>query len=175
MNTTTQAAPTGGSDGPMTPEQASHFSEHIKAQVQHVIAKVPLLGVVTWLMLQNSTTRHTLISELEWRVMPPLVRDQSRIYLQDNAPVAYVSWARLSDASAERYKFPPHHLSSTDWNSGENNWVVDLCAPFGGASDIIHVLRNTVFKGQALNQLSVAADGRPEVITWPASVDAPLA
>jgi len=116
----------------------------------------------------SEESRHTLLSELEWRVMPPLVLDQAKLYMRDEAPVAYVSWARLSDAAAARYQQAPHHLTSGDWQSGSQNWLIDLCTPFGGGSDIITELRQTVFKGQPLHQFSLGANGQLTTMTWPA-------
>ncbi len=153
---------------PLTEQQRQDLAGYANAQAHKVMAKIPLLGAITWLMMQQSGTRHTLLSELEWRVMPPLVLDQAKLYLRDEAPIAYVSWARLSDAASARYKRAPHHLASGDWQSGDQNWIVDLCAPFGGGSDIINELRSTVFKGQPLHQFSLAANGQVNAITWPA-------
>jgi cytolysin-activating lysine-acyltransferase len=153
---------------PLTDSQRQELAEFAKTQAHKVMSRIPLLGAVAWLMIQQSSTRHTLLSELEWRVMPALVVDQAKLYLRDDAPLAFVSWARLSHAATERYKNPPHHLASGDWKSGEHNWIVDLCTPFGGGSDIIQELRSTVFKGQTLNQFSVEANGKLGVITWPA-------
>ena len=153
---------------PLTEQQRQDLAGFAKAQAQKVISKIPLLGAVAWLMMQQNTTRHTLLSELEWRVMPPLVLEQAKLYLRDEAPIAYVSWARLSEAAAARYQLPPHHLANNDWKSGDQNWIIDLCTPFGGGSDIINELRRTVFKGQPLHQFSLAANGQLAAITWPA-------
>ena len=153
---------------PLTDQQRQELAEFTRTQAHKVMSKIPLLGAVAWLMLQQPSTRHTLLSELEWRVMPALVVDQAKLYLRDDAPLAYVSWARLSDGATERYKAPPHHLASGDWKSGEDNWIVDLITPFGGGADIVSELRNTVFKGQTLSQFSIGVDGKLSAITWPA-------
>ena len=121
--------------------------------------------------MQQSTTRYTLLSELEWRVMPALVLDQAKLYMREEAPVAYVSWARLSDAAATRYRQAPHHVNHGDWKSGDQNWLIDLCTPFGGANDIITELRSTIFKGQALHQFSLGVHGQLSTLTWPAVED----
>lgn len=155
-------------NSPLTEQQREELAGYAKAQAHKVMAKIPLLGAVAWLMMQQSTTRHTLLSELEWRVMPPLVLDQAKLYVRDEAPIAYVSWARLSDAAAARHQQAPHHLASGDWQSGSQNWLIDLCTPFGGGSDIITELRQTVFKGQTLHQFSLGANGQLTTITWPA-------
>lgn len=155
-------------NSPLTEPQREELAAYAKAQAHKVMAKIPLLGAVAWLMMQQSTTRHTLLSELEWRVMPPLVLDQAKLYMRDEAPIAYVSWARLSDTAAARYQQAPHHLANGDWQSGSQNWLIDLCTPFGGGSDIITELRSTVFKGQTLHQFSLGANGQLSTITWPA-------
>jgi cytolysin-activating lysine-acyltransferase len=109
----------------------------------------------TWLMLQHNTTRHTLISDQEWRVLPPLVLDQAKLYMRDNAPIAYVSWAKLSDKVAQRYSGAPHQLAAGDWQSGDQVWIVDLLTPFGGSAEVLRDLRNTVLKGQAIHHLTL--------------------
>jgi RTX toxin acyltransferase family len=73
------------------------------------------------------------------------------------------------------YKFSSRHSFSAGWKSGDQNWIVDLCTPFGGASDIIGELCKTVFKGQTLNQVSAGPDGKLVVITWPPAPDEPSA
>jgi cytolysin-activating lysine-acyltransferase len=147
-----------------TPELA----QFAKEQAQRVMGKIPLLGAVSWLMLQQSATRHTLLSELEWRVMPALVLDQAKLFMRENAPVAYVSWACLSVEAAQRYQQMPHHLSAADWKSGNQVWIVDLHAPFGGMQEVMKDLRESTFPGQEIHQLSVGGDGKIQPIRWPA-------
>lgn len=152
----------------LSPEKVQELTALVKGKAKQVIDKIPLLGAVGWLMMQQSSTRHTLLSELEWRVMPALVLDQSKLYMRDNAPIAYVSWARLSEVVAQRYKAAPHHLMAADWKSGEQIWIVDLCAPFGGVQEMMKDLRETVFARQEIHQFTLGADGQLKTLTWPA-------
>ena len=135
-----------------------------KAQAQRVIEKLPLLGPVTWLMMQQGPGRLAFVADLEWRVMPPLVLDQAKLYMRDGMPLAFVTWALLSDAVAERYRHAPHHLAPADWRSGEQLWIVDLFAPFGGAADVFKDLRSTVFPGKALRQLGAMNGETAEIV-----------
>lgn len=151
----------------LPPEELAALAALAKKQAQKVISKIPLLGPVTWLMMQQPASRHTLVSELEWRVLPALMLDQAKLYLKDEAPIAFVSWARLSDAVAQRYKTAPHQLTMTDWNSGDQVWLIDVLTPFGGAQDVLKDLREKVFAGQVVNQL-VPIPEAPKVIAWPA-------
>lgn len=153
----------------MSQSDVSEFAALLKKQAQRVVGKLPLLGAVGWLMMQQSATRHTLLSELEWRVMPPLVQEQAKLYMRENSPVAYVSWALLSPEAAARFASPPHHLAAADWQSGDQVWIVDLYAPFGGAQEVMQDLRSNIFPGKAIHQLHVAADGTIKSMAWPAS------
>jgi len=157
----------GSGDQTASDRGQEELAELVKAQAQRVIGKIPLLGAVGWLLMQQAATRHTLLSELEWRVMPALVLDQAKLYMRDGAPIAYVSWARLSDAVAQRYLAPPHHLMAADWQSGDQIWLVDLCAPFGSAQAVLDDLRSTVFAGQKVHQLDMDVDGRIKARIWP--------
>ena len=152
----------------LPPGELAELAALAKKQAQKVISKIPLLGPVTWLMMQQSASRHTLVSELEWRVLPPLMLDQAKLYLKDEALIAFVSWARLSDAAAQRYKDAPHQLTMTDWTSGDQVWLIDVLTPFGGAQDVLKDLREKVFPGQVIYQL-VPLPEAPKVIAWPAA------
>jgi cytolysin-activating lysine-acyltransferase len=149
-------------------QESQDLATYAKEQAQRVMGKIPLLGAVSWLMMQQVATRHTLLSELEWRVMPALVLDQAKLYMRKNAPVAYVSWARLSDDVAKRYQQAPHHLSASDWKSGEQIWIVDLCTPFGGIQEVMSDLRESMFAGQEIHQFTLGSDGQVKAMRWPA-------
>ncbi|WP_233202764.1 toxin-activating lysine-acyltransferase [Limnohabitans sp. JirII-31] len=148
--------------------QVQDLARYAKEQAHRVMKKIPLLGAVSWLMMQQSATRHTLLSELEWRVMPALVLDQAKLFMRESAPIAYVSWARLSDGVAARYQAPPYQLTPADWQSGDQIWLIDLCAPFGGAQEVMKDLRESVFAGQDIHQLALGEAGRLKTQVWPA-------
>lgn len=103
-----------------------------KARAQKVLEKLPMLGAVSWLMMQQSAVRHTLVSELDWRVMPALVLEQSKIYTRDGAPIAYVSWAKLSEAVAMRFANRPtslcHQIGNPETRCGWWIWLLHLAA-----------------------------------------------
>lgn len=151
----------------MNSSEIADFATLLKNQARRVVGKLPLLGAVSWLMMQQTATRHTLLSELEWRVMPALVLEQAKLYMREDSPIAYVSWARLSESVAQRYAAAPHQLTASDWQSGEQVWIVDLFVPFGGAQEVMNDLRNTVFAGRPVHQLHVGADGHLKPMVWP--------
>ncbi|RTL41666.1 MAG: toxin-activating lysine-acyltransferase [Burkholderiales bacterium] len=163
----------------LSPDEIDAWADQARKQARVVLHKIPLLGAVVWLMLNQPGTRHTLLSEMDWRVMPALALDQAKLYLRDDAPVAFVSWAILSPQVAERFASGPHHLAPSDWRSGQLEadgqvWVVDLLAPFGGTEQVLNELRTTVFPGRELRQL-LAGEGKARPLTWPAVASPDLA
>lgn len=150
----------------MQAQDNSSLVELAKQQADKVMGKVPLLGAVSWLLMQQNATRHTLLSELEWRVMPPLMLDQAKLYMRDKAPLAYVSWAFLSDEVAKRYQQAPHQLMPSDWKSGDQVWIVDLCTPFGGSQEVLKDLHEGVLSGKEVHQFTLGADGTVSAMTW---------
>ena len=152
----------------LSAEQLDQFAKLAKEQATKVISKVPALGAVSWLMMQQPNTKHMLLSELDWRVMPALTLDQAKLYLRDSFPIAYVSWAKMSPQAAERYKHAPHHVSPSDWKSGDQIWLVDFVTPFGGAKEVLADLREKVFAGQVLNQLVPTEALQAKAVSWPA-------
>jgi cytolysin-activating lysine-acyltransferase len=151
----------------MRPDEMEKLAAFAKEQATLVLGKIPMLGPVTWLLMQQSGTRHTLLSELEWRVMPALVLDQAKIYMRENAPIAYVSWAKMSGASVARYKTTPHQMIASDWKSGDQIWIIDLIAPFGGAQEVLKDLQEKVFPGQPIQQLVPNVAGEAKTLVWP--------
>lgn len=153
--------------GSLPPEELAGLAALAKQQAHRVLGKIPLLGPVTWLMLQQAAGRQTLVGELEWRVMPALMLDQAKLYLKDEAPVAFASWARLSEEVAQRYQAAPHQLTMADWASGEQIWLIDVFTPFGGAQEVLKDLREKLFAGQVVRQL-VPVGAQAKVMAWPA-------
>jgi cytolysin-activating lysine-acyltransferase len=156
--------------GPLPPEELAGLAALAKQQAHKVLGKIPLLGPVTWLMLQQATGRQTLLGELEWRVMPALMLDQAKLYLKDEAPVAFASWAKLSEEVAQRYQTAPHQLTMADWASGDQIWLIDVFTPFGGAQEVLKDLREKMFAGQVVRQLMPIGAQEARVMAWPAAV-----
>jgi len=151
----------------LPPEELAELAALAKQQARKVLGKIPMLGAVGWLMMQQAANRHTLLSELEWRVMPALVLNQAKLYLKDEAPMAFVSWAKLSEEVAQRYQVAPHQLTMADWASGEQIWLIDVFTPYGGALQIVEDLRGKIFAGQIVRQLMPAGPENAKVMLWP--------
>jgi cytolysin-activating lysine-acyltransferase len=122
---------------------------------------------VLWLLTQSPRHKFMFLADMEWYFLPPFRLRQFRVFHKDKAPIAFVSWAHVSDEVEERLKSGATRLKPEDWRSGENLWLIDLCAPFGGGEVILKELREKVFKGQKVKTLQPAPDGSGmAVVEW---------
>jgi cytolysin-activating lysine-acyltransferase len=147
------------------PTDIEQLAKFAAEQAQRVIKKIPLLGPVSWLLMNNASTRHAFFADLEWRVMPPLVLEQAKLYMRSEMPTAFVTWACLSDAVIERYSKPPFHLAPGDWKSGERVFLIDLIAPYGGVKDVVDDLKKTALAGKTIHQLAPESTTATKIIT----------
>ena len=108
------------------------------------------LSQVVWLMMCAASHKHLFITDLEWLVVPALLNRQYRIFRKNDVPVAYASWAMLTDETAARLKERGGRLKPNEWTEGKTATLIDLVAPFGGADEVLKELREQVFKGREL-------------------------
>ncbi|MBW8720584.1 MAG: toxin-activating lysine-acyltransferase [Polaromonas sp.] len=168
---TQEADPT---DASLSEDELRHLADLVKTQAKSAIGQLPLLGPVAWLMMRHPNTRHLSMVDLESRVMPALVLEQAKLFMREGMPLAFVSWARLSDDTALRFRTPPHRLAQADWQSGEQVWLVDVFTPFGGAAELIRDLRENVLSGEAVHQRGPVMDnGLAQPVRWEALVAQP--
>ena len=150
---------------PSTSHEAelARIAELARAQAKTVLAKLPALGPVAWLYMQAPGRKHSFLADLEWLAMPPLVLGQCKLYMKDEAPLAFASWAFLSADAASRYA-ATGKLAPADWKSGDEAWLIDLVAPFGGGERVLEDVRKTALGGRALKQLVPAEGGGVRVL-----------
>jgi cytolysin-activating lysine-acyltransferase len=133
-------------------------------------------GEVTWLMGRSPRHRHLFVADFDWLVGPPLALKQARIFRNPNkpldnkvagaassqvegTPLAFVSWAFVSDEVNERLKSGVIRLQPAEWRSGPYPWIVDIVAPFGGAEQAVAEVVKQVFGGKVVP----VAGGKPAV------------
>ncbi|MBF0110368.1 MAG: toxin-activating lysine-acyltransferase [Magnetococcales bacterium] len=107
-----------------------------------------ILGKAIWLMSKSPGHRRWEVGVIEDLVMEPIRRRQFKLYVKDNVPVAFVTWAWLSDEAEKGLIHSLMHLRSRDWHCGENLWIVDIVAPFGGEGHVLSDLIGKVFRNE---------------------------
>lgn len=61
------------------------------ASAKQELEKLPLLGPALWLFARDPLRRYTFVGDLDWRLLPPLVLDQCRLYSREGLPWAFVT------------------------------------------------------------------------------------
>jgi cytolysin-activating lysine-acyltransferase len=118
-----------------------------------------ILGVVTALMMDSPMHQHLFIADMKWLVVPPIQLQQFRIYRREGKPFAYVSWGMLSEEVGNRMKNGLNRLRPDEWNSGDQAWLIDLIAPFGGQGNVLKDLKQNHFSKQKLRVFRPTRDG----------------
>ncbi len=104
-----------------------------------------VLGEIVWLMSQSPLHKQLFIADLEWLVMAPVLNQQFRIFYAEDRPVGVLFWAHASEEVAARLAQGVTRLRPQDWKSGDELWVVEAIAPFGGAEEMVRDLKEKVF------------------------------
>jgi cytolysin-activating lysine-acyltransferase len=94
----------------------------------------PLAAAIS-LMLASPAHRHLFIADLEWRLLPAIAARQFRLIVKDERPLAFVTWAFVSDEvkarlTSESGPSGAGRLKPEEWRSGRNHVIVDFVSPF---------------------------------------------
>jgi cytolysin-activating lysine-acyltransferase len=88
------------------------------------------LGCLSWLWMNSPLHREWRVETFAKFILPPLHLNQFIIIEREGFPVAYCSWAFLSDEASFKYLNNPSNIELKDWKSGPNLWFIDWVAPF---------------------------------------------
>lgn len=129
--------------------------------------QVQTFADVVALMAASPPHRHLFLSDIEWLVMPPLMLGQCSLVRREGRPFAFVSWAFLGPDAAARMIQPQLRLRPADWKSGDEAWIIDVVAPFGGADVALKEVKARSFSGRKVKALQPAPDGKGlAVVEW---------
>lgn len=143
-------------DNKDAPKEDAMLKEHILAQAQKLIKRLPALGPVLLLYLQSAHRRLHFISDLEWLLLPPLVSGQCKLYMKEEYPISFVSWAFLSEEAEARLLLAGGRLRPEEWKSGDRLWLIDIVAPFGAGAveNMLDDIRKNEFPGRVIRLLA---------------------
>jgi len=151
------AAQAPGTVAPQAPEGATGVKPPTLSE---------LLGEITFMLAASPAHQLMFLSDLNWLVVPAVRLNQFRLVRKNGGPMAYVSWALVSDEVEERLKAGAKRLKPDEWRSGDNAWIIDLVAPLGNQDQIIEGLKKNVFAGREFKGLVPGADGKPSMKVW---------
>ena len=88
------------------------------------------LGQAVWLMTMSAEHKEQPIKSLEAEVLPAILLQQFKLYSKGNQPVAFLTWASVTDEIKERFDSGEKKLEIQEWRSGNNVIIVDCVSPF---------------------------------------------
>ena len=115
------------------PEQKDGLAKRMDAQTFG-----SALGQAVWLMTMSKEHRELPIKEIEDRLITPIFLQQFKIYSKGKQPVAFLSWAMVSDEVKARVEAGERQLKLKDWRSGNELVVVECVATFGSTKSIVN-------------------------------------
>lgn len=130
------------------------------------LTKLPLLGPVLWLYARDAQRRFTFVADMDWRLLPPLVLDQCRLYNKEGVPWAYFAWATVSAEVDQRLRSASPIIAPHEWHSGSIPWLIDLVMPFGEEPALIQEVIAQFAKGQKVSAWMPAPNGQMTVREW---------
>jgi cytolysin-activating lysine-acyltransferase len=112
------------------------------------------MGSAVWLWLHSSSHRNMPLSGLSALLLPAISNRQFLLASENGRPVAYASWANLSEEAERRYlNQHPLLMPETDWNSGDRMWLLDWVAPFGHTAPLFHLFKSRLFANRCVRSL----------------------
>lgn len=151
----------GGAPEADTGPAAQQLDPEVAAKIASLRSHVrESFGKVVMAMMMLPRYRHQTLADLQHLVLEPLIRDRIAIaqrnggngLVDDTAGVAI--WASVSDEADARIRDQirggnwPLKLRAEDWNSGNNNWLIDVVAPDQKATaSVIANFRQVVKEG----------------------------
>lgn len=149
------------------PSNASAPTSATAAQDAPQFDKLGVIGNALWLMCQSAAHKHLFLADLDWMLVPPVALHQFRLWRRNNLPVTFASWAFLSREAEERVRIDIRNLREDDWNSGDQAWLIDLVAPFGGGEEAVRELKEKILVGRSVKTLRPAPGGKGfAVVEW---------
>jgi cytolysin-activating lysine-acyltransferase len=117
------------------------------------------LGVATLLAAKSKAHQNLSILDLETLIKPAILHTQFKIFRSPkNLPIAFISWAKLSDKSDKTIIEDTKNgrkLSVGDWNSGKNIWIMNVIDPFGIGVEALDKLNGADLKGQKAKIINI--------------------
>lgn len=97
-----------------------------------------VMGQAVWLMTMSKGYRDLPIRDIENVVSAALLLKQFKLYSKGKQPVAFLTWASVSDEVKDRLDTGKKLQGLSEWRSGENIVVIDCVSPFNAPDTFIH-------------------------------------
>lgn len=93
-----------------------------------------ILGETVWLLSQSSGHADVTAVEMNWLLMPPILRRQFHMFREGERPIGAAIWAMLDEAGEQKVmkglRETGAKLDDAEWTAGDRLWLIELIAPF---------------------------------------------
>lgn len=155
-----------GNSGPATEISADEAKARAAAAKQLAAA----FGEVVTLLLRSPAERYLFVHDLEWLVLPAVLRGQFAIAEAQSketgavSPVGVVLWAFVSADVDKRLKEQPGdamlRLAPGDWRSGEIPWIILATGDPKVLGGLLQQVSANVFQGRPATIRARGPDGK---------------
>lgn len=165
-------APADQIDGVSAPVPFPLDSEEMKRRTAFARDVSASFGQLVSLLMRSPQHRFTMLSELEWMVMPALVTRQFRVaegVSQDKglvAPIAAVMWAHVNadiDRRLSENLNLPIKLKPDEWRSGEHTWIIEAIGDGNAVGATLQHLKQNELKDRVVRMRVRGKDGKTTV------------
>jgi cytolysin-activating lysine-acyltransferase len=94
-------------------------------------------GDVCYLLAASGKYNKWTFGKIKHLFLPPIERGQYLLFHDDGKPVAFISYAYVSDELLEELRGGARWMQPGQWACGENIFISDFIAPFGGVGGIL--------------------------------------
>ena len=131
-------------------------------------SEAEIFGMMVWLWMHSSTRWGAPIAALSGLMLPAIKNQQYVLLVENDRPVAYTAWAKLSAEREAAYVRDAYALQTEeDWNSGDRYWITDWIAPFGHTRALQHITRSRILPVQVARSFyHRARDHQPRVMSF---------
>jgi len=110
--------------------------------------KIEQLGLAASLMLSSRRYLTLHIASLQISLMPAITVGQILFIFSSNGePICYFTWGLLSERTIQAIRGDPNYiLHASEWNEGNELWIMDIVIAGGRAREIFKLLKLVVFR-----------------------------
>jgi hemolysin-activating ACP:hemolysin acyltransferase len=106
-----------------------------------------VLGLASWLMTMSKDHRDLPISVIDKRILPAILLKQFKLIRKDSLPVAFISWATVTDDVKARLESDLTYAPEiSEWRSGRNLVIIECVSPFSPAAEVKQHFINGIIK-----------------------------
>lgn len=152
---------TNGSTAKTSEFKVTQSTADQKAKIASIHEMDATVGAAACLALRSPSHKHLFVTDFEWLIIPPISLRQFKLFRQKDThnPLAFMSWAFVSEAIEKRLLSGNTKLAPQEWKSGDRAWLIDVISPYASAQEFLKQLAETTFKDKEIKLLQAQKNG----------------